>query len=83
MLLATKLSLNYSLFYRTPEGKLYVSRMLRIENINEKNLKFSYNCTVVSEGGTDIINFVLLKKGMRKLCFGSSWKLRTLLLRDP
>ncbi|XP_029792973.1 interleukin-18 receptor 1 isoform X5 [Suricata suricatta] len=47
---------------RTPEGKLYVSRMLGIKNINEKNLKFSYNCTVVSEGGTDTINFVLLKK---------------------
>ncbi|XP_029792970.1 interleukin-18 receptor 1 isoform X2 [Suricata suricatta] len=49
---------------RTPEGKLYVSRMLGIKNINEKNLKFSYNCTVVSEGGTDTINFVLLKKDM-------------------
>ncbi|XP_043458993.1 interleukin-18 receptor 1 [Prionailurus bengalensis] len=47
---------------RTLDGKLYVSRMLKIENINAKNLKFSYNCTVASEGGTDTINFVLLKK---------------------
>ncbi|XP_039079124.1 interleukin-18 receptor 1 isoform X1 [Hyaena hyaena] len=47
---------------RTPEGKLYVSRMLRIKNINEKNLQFSYNCTVASEAGTDTVNFVLLKK---------------------
>ncbi|XP_077605339.1 interleukin-18 receptor 1 isoform X1 [Crocuta crocuta] len=47
---------------RTPEGKLYVSRMLRIKNINEKNLQFSYNCTVASEAGTDTMNFVLLKK---------------------
>ncbi|XP_077605340.1 interleukin-18 receptor 1 isoform X2 [Crocuta crocuta] len=49
---------------RTPEGKLYVSRMLRIKNINEKNLQFSYNCTVASEAGTDTMNFVLLKKDM-------------------
>ncbi|XP_039079125.1 interleukin-18 receptor 1 isoform X2 [Hyaena hyaena] len=49
---------------RTPEGKLYVSRMLRIKNINEKNLQFSYNCTVASEAGTDTVNFVLLKKDM-------------------
>ncbi|XP_042837021.1 interleukin-18 receptor 1 isoform X3 [Panthera tigris] len=47
---------------RALDGKLYVSRMLKIENINAKNLKFSYNCTVASEGGTDTINFVLLKK---------------------
>lgn len=47
---------------RTPDGKLYASRILRIENINEKNLNFSYNCSVASEGGTDIISFVLLKK---------------------
>ncbi|XP_027479896.1 interleukin-18 receptor 1 isoform X2 [Zalophus californianus] len=47
---------------RTPDGKLYASIILRIENINEKNLKFSYNCAVASEGGTDTINFVLLKK---------------------
>ncbi|XP_004402466.1 PREDICTED: interleukin-18 receptor 1 [Odobenus rosmarus divergens] len=47
---------------RTPDGKLYASRILRIENINEKNLKFSYSCVVAGEGGTDTINFVLLKK---------------------
>ncbi|XP_025848528.1 interleukin-18 receptor 1 [Vulpes vulpes] len=47
---------------RTLEGKLYASRILRIENINEKNLLFSYNCSVASEGGTDTIHFVLLKK---------------------
>lgn len=76
------LSLNCFFFYRTLDGKLYVSRMLKIENINAKNLKFSYNCTVASEGGTDTINFVLLKKGMSKFYFGSLWKLRKLLLRD-
>lgn len=58
------LLMNYFLFYRTLEGKLYASRILRIENINEKNLLFSYNCSVASEGGTDTIHFVLLKKGM-------------------
>ncbi|XP_025724853.1 interleukin-18 receptor 1 [Callorhinus ursinus] len=47
---------------RTPDGKLYASIILRIENINEKNLKFSYSCAVASEGGTDTMNFVLLKK---------------------
>ncbi|XP_035945400.1 interleukin-18 receptor 1 isoform X2 [Halichoerus grypus] len=47
---------------RTPDGKLYASRILRIDNINEKNLEFSYNCAVASEGGIDTINFVLLKK---------------------
>ncbi|XP_026344278.1 interleukin-18 receptor 1 isoform X1 [Ursus americanus] len=47
---------------RTPDGKLYASRILRIENINEKNLNFSYNCAVASEGGTDTISFVLVKK---------------------
>lgn len=78
-----RLSLNYFLFYRTPDGKLYASRILRIENINEKNLEFSYNCAVASEGGIDTINFVLLKKGMRKFYRGSLWKLRTLLLRHP
>ncbi|XP_041610215.1 interleukin-18 receptor 1 isoform X4 [Vulpes lagopus] len=49
---------------RTLEGKLYASKILRIENINEKNLLFSYNCSVASEGGTDTIHFVLLKKDM-------------------
>lgn len=77
------LSQNYFLFYRTPDGKLYASRILRIENINEKNLNFSYNCSVASEGGTDIISFVLLKKGMGKFCCGSLWKLGMLRLRDP
>ncbi|XP_034857746.1 interleukin-18 receptor 1 isoform X1 [Mirounga leonina] len=47
---------------RTPDGKLYASKILRIENINEKNLQFSYNCAVASEGGIDTVNFVLLKK---------------------
>ncbi|XP_004435925.1 PREDICTED: interleukin-18 receptor 1 [Ceratotherium simum simum] len=47
---------------RTSEGKSYASRILRIENINEKNLNFSYNCTVASEGGTDTKTFILVKK---------------------
>ncbi|XP_044628996.1 interleukin-18 receptor 1 isoform X3 [Equus asinus] len=47
---------------RTSEGKSYASRILRIENINEKNLNFSYNCTVASEGGIDTRTFILLKK---------------------
>lgn len=38
---------------------------------------------MASEGGTDTISFVLVKKGMRNFYFGSLWKLRTLLLRDP
>lgn len=58
------------LFYRTSEGKSYASRILRIENINEKNLNFSYNCTVASEGGIDTRTFILLKKGVRKFYFG-------------
>lgn len=57
-------------FYRILEGKFYVLRILRIENINEKNLNFLYNCIVVSEGGIDIRIFILLKKGVRKFYFG-------------
>ncbi|XP_054584271.1 interleukin-18 receptor 1 isoform X1 [Eptesicus fuscus] len=47
---------------RTSEGKWHASRILRIENINEKNLNFSYNCTVSSEKGLDTKRFVLLIK---------------------
>ncbi|XP_004460458.1 interleukin-18 receptor 1 [Dasypus novemcinctus] len=47
---------------KTSEGKWHASKILRIKNINENNLKFSYNCTVASEGGTDTISFILLKK---------------------
>ncbi|XP_070284636.1 interleukin-18 receptor 1 [Myotis yumanensis] len=48
---------------RTSEGKWHASRILRIENINEKNLNFSYNCTVSSEKGLDTKRFILLTKG--------------------
>ncbi|XP_062934853.1 interleukin-18 receptor 1-like isoform X2 [Cynocephalus volans] len=47
---------------RTSEGKWRASTILRIENISENNLHFLYNCTVVSEGGTDTKSFILLKK---------------------
>ncbi|KAL2774340.1 interleukin-18 receptor 1 isoform 4 precursor [Daubentonia madagascariensis] len=46
----------------TSEGKLHSSRILRIENINENNLNFLYNCTVAGEGGTDTKSFILVKK---------------------
>ncbi|XP_037662677.1 interleukin-18 receptor 1 isoform X4 [Choloepus didactylus] len=46
----------------TSEGKWHASKILRIENITENNLNFSYNCTVVSEGSVDTIRFILLKK---------------------
>nr|XP_008250938.1 interleukin-18 receptor 1 isoform X1 [Oryctolagus cuniculus] len=47
---------------RTSEGKWYASKILRIENVNENNLNFSYNCTAVSEGGIDTNSYILLKK---------------------
>ncbi|XP_076991020.1 interleukin-18 receptor 1 isoform X2 [Tamandua tetradactyla] len=47
---------------RTSEGKWHASKILRIENITEDNLNFSYNCTVVSEGSVDTMRFILLKK---------------------
>ncbi|XP_007172185.2 interleukin-18 receptor 1 isoform X2 [Balaenoptera acutorostrata] len=47
---------------RTSEGKRLASKILRIENVNENNLNFSYNCTAVSEGGIDTKSFILLKK---------------------
>ena len=59
------------LSYRTSEGKWHASKVLRIENINEINLNFLYNCTVASEGDIDTKSFILLKKGIRKFYF---WK---------
>ncbi|XP_007456894.1 PREDICTED: interleukin-18 receptor 1 [Lipotes vexillifer] len=47
---------------RTSEGKWLASKILRIENVNENNLNFSYNCTAASEGGIDTKSFILLKK---------------------
>ncbi|XP_017509062.3 interleukin-18 receptor 1 isoform X1 [Manis javanica] len=47
---------------KTSEGKWHASKILRIENVNEHNLHFSYNCTVASEGGIDTRSFILLKK---------------------
>ncbi|KAM5251482.1 interleukin-18 receptor 1 isoform 2-T3 [Hipposideros larvatus] len=46
----------------TPEGKWRFSKVLRIEKINEKNLNYSYNCTVTGDEGTDSKSFILLKK---------------------
>ncbi|XP_012497369.1 PREDICTED: interleukin-18 receptor 1 isoform X1 [Propithecus coquereli] len=48
----------------TSEGKLYSSKILRIENISENNLNFLYNCTVTGNGGTDTKSFILVKKDM-------------------
>ncbi|XP_035884241.1 interleukin-18 receptor 1 isoform X3 [Phyllostomus discolor] len=47
---------------KTSEGKWHASKTLRIENINEINLNFLYNCTVASEGDIDTKSFILLKK---------------------
>lgn len=54
------------LSYRTSEGKWRTSKILRIENINEKNLNFSYECVVQSRNGDqNSKSFILLKKGVR------------------
>lgn len=47
---------------KTSEGKWQASKILRIDNINEKNLNFSYNCTVAGKEGIDTRSFILLKK---------------------
>lgn len=47
---------------KTSQDKWQFSKVLRIEKINEKNLNYSYNCTVTGDGGTDSISFILLKK---------------------
>lgn len=47
---------------RTSEGKWLASRILRIKNINTRNLNSSYNCTAASEGSTDTKSFLLLLK---------------------
>ncbi|XP_040849805.1 interleukin-18 receptor 1 [Ochotona curzoniae] len=47
---------------RTPEGKWFASKILRIENVNENNLNFSYNCTAVNEADVDTQRYILLKK---------------------
>ncbi|XP_074188565.1 interleukin-18 receptor 1 isoform X2 [Rhinolophus sinicus] len=48
---------------KTSEGKWRTSKILRIENINEKNLNFSYECVVQSRNGDqNSKSFILLKK---------------------
>ncbi|XP_055255760.1 interleukin-18 receptor 1 isoform X3 [Moschus berezovskii] len=47
---------------RISEGKWLASTILRIENINTRNLDFLYNCTAVNEGGIDTKSFILLRK---------------------
>ncbi|XP_032980186.1 interleukin-18 receptor 1 isoform X2 [Rhinolophus ferrumequinum] len=48
---------------KTPEGKWITSKILRIENVNEENLNFPYNCVVQSYSGyQDFKSFRLLKK---------------------
>ncbi|XDB55023.1 hypothetical protein AB1E18_008494 [Capra hircus] len=47
---------------RTSEGKWLASRILRIKNINTRNLNVSYNCTAANEGSTDTKSFLLLLK---------------------
>ncbi|XP_036916711.1 interleukin-18 receptor 1 isoform X3 [Sturnira hondurensis] len=47
---------------KTAEGKWHASKILRIENIDEINLNFLYNCTVASEDDIDTKSFILLKK---------------------
>ncbi|XP_006870796.1 PREDICTED: interleukin-18 receptor 1 isoform X1 [Chrysochloris asiatica] len=46
----------------TPEGQFLASRILRIENINENNLNFPYNCTVGSAEGKAMRVFILVKQ---------------------
>ncbi|KAI4587875.1 hypothetical protein MJG53_020553, partial [Ovis ammon polii x Ovis aries] len=57
---------------RTSEGKWLASRILRIKNINTRNLNSSYNCTAASEGSTDTKSFLLLLKGVRNFIFGNT-----------
>ena len=59
------------LSYRTSEGKWLASRILRIKNINTRNLNVSYKCTAANEGSTDTKSFLLLLKGVRNFIFGS------------
>lgn len=46
------------------EGQWYASKILRIEKVTEKNLNFSYNCTVASGYGGDTKHFILFRKEM-------------------
>ncbi|XP_028631345.1 interleukin-18 receptor 1 [Grammomys surdaster] len=46
----------------TSEGKLYASKILRIQKITEKYLNVLYNCTVANEEATDTKSFVLVRK---------------------
>lgn len=46
------------------EGKLHASKILRIEKVTEKNLNFSYNCTVVNTEAIDTQRFILFRKEM-------------------
>lgn len=57
------------LSFRHSKGKWSVSRILKIENVNENNLNVFYNCTVFSEKGIDTKSFTLLKKGLTKFYF--------------
>ncbi|XP_048209498.1 interleukin-18 receptor 1 [Perognathus longimembris pacificus] len=44
------------------EGKEYVSQILKIEGVNEKNIGFLYNCTVGDAGSIDTQSFILVRK---------------------
>ncbi|KAM4866731.1 interleukin-18 receptor 1 [Thomomys bottae] len=46
----------------TSAGKEYVSRILKIEKVNEDNIGFSCNCTVGNAGGMDTQSFILVRK---------------------
>ncbi|XP_004704498.1 interleukin-18 receptor 1 [Echinops telfairi] len=48
---------------KTTDGKWQASRVLSIENINENNLNFPYNCTVISGEGSETNVFILVRKG--------------------
>ncbi|XP_042551491.1 interleukin-18 receptor 1 isoform X1 [Dipodomys spectabilis] len=45
------------------EGKEYVSKILKIEKVNEKNIGFLYNCTVGDTVSMDTQSFILVRKG--------------------
>uniref|UniRef100_A0A8D2D433 Interleukin-18 receptor 1 n=1 Tax=Sciurus vulgaris TaxID=55149 RepID=A0A8D2D433_SCIVU len=47
------------------EGKPHASKLLRIEKVNERNLNFLYNCTVVNQENTDTKSFILLRKASK------------------
>ncbi|XP_014438880.1 interleukin-18 receptor 1 isoform X2 [Tupaia chinensis] len=53
--------------FLTSEGKWFASRILKIKNVIEKNLNFSYKCTAINTASTDIQNFILIKQGRADL----------------